>query len=182
MSQPLTRRGFAGAGAMVTLGMTSLSTGGAFGSQDAALGTKTRDVLLKVRPYQLMCIICRIGEGRTADLGDARLNEILKAVRNDHKTPMQLCCNEDKRLSLSESGTRGGHCRRRVVQCETGSGHHPEAWPGAGRCEAGRGHVGTSVEGHSDHENDLRIRRGHSRDVARLLAGWNRELMKRAMR
>jgi hypothetical protein len=51
--------------------------------------------VLEVRPYQLMCIVCRIGEGRGGDLGDARLNEILKAVRQDRKRPVALRCNVD---------------------------------------------------------------------------------------
>jgi hypothetical protein len=51
--------------------------------------------LLEVRPYQLMCIVCRIGEGRKDDLGDARLTEILAAVRKDRKRPLTLCCNVD---------------------------------------------------------------------------------------
>jgi hypothetical protein len=42
-----------------------------------------------------MCIVCRIGEGRGEDLGDARLNEILKAVRQDRKRPVALRCNVD---------------------------------------------------------------------------------------
>ena len=51
--------------------------------------------MLEVRPYQLMCIVCRIGEGRGEDLGDKRLNEILMAVRQDRKRPASLRCNVD---------------------------------------------------------------------------------------
>lgn len=50
---------------------------------------------MEVRPYQLMCIVCRLGEGRNADVGDARLDEILKAVRQDRKRPVALRCNVD---------------------------------------------------------------------------------------
>jgi hypothetical protein len=50
---------------------------------------------LAVRPYQLMCIICRIGAGCTDDLGNPRLNTILKAVRQDPKVPLTLRCNVD---------------------------------------------------------------------------------------
>lgn len=48
-----------------------------------------------VRPYQLMCVVCRLGEGRTEDLGDARLTGLLKTVRQDRKLPLSLCCNVD---------------------------------------------------------------------------------------
>lgn len=51
--------------------------------------------MLEVRPYQLMCIVCRIGGGCGKDLGDARLAEILQAVRDDRKRPMRFCCNVD---------------------------------------------------------------------------------------
>jgi len=51
--------------------------------------------VLEVRPYQLMCIVCRVGEGRGEDLGDTRLDEILKAVRQDRKRPVALRCNVD---------------------------------------------------------------------------------------
>ena len=50
---------------------------------------------LTVRPYELMCIVCRIGEGRVGDLGDERLNEILSAVRNNPNMPLTLRCNVD---------------------------------------------------------------------------------------
>jgi hypothetical protein len=42
-----------------------------------------------------MCIICRIGAGCTDDLGNPRLNTILKAVRQDPKVPLTLRCNVD---------------------------------------------------------------------------------------
>jgi hypothetical protein len=42
-----------------------------------------------------MCIVCRIGEGRAKDLGDARLTEILAAVRQDPKVPIRLRSNTE---------------------------------------------------------------------------------------
>ncbi len=48
---------------------------------------------IDVRPYQLMCVVCRIGEGRTEDLGDVRLTEILRTVRHDPKTLIRLRLN-----------------------------------------------------------------------------------------
>jgi hypothetical protein len=48
---------------------------------------------LQVRPYQLMRIVSKIGEGRDADLGDARLAEILAAARANPAIPLTLRCN-----------------------------------------------------------------------------------------
>ncbi len=48
---------------------------------------------LSIRPYQLMCIVCKIGEGFTSDLKDKRLNEILKKVRENPDMPVTLRCN-----------------------------------------------------------------------------------------
>jgi hypothetical protein len=60
---------------------------------------------IEVRPYQLMCIVCRIGEGRSDDLGDARLTAILAAVRKDRKIPIRLCCNVDTVYRYQNPGT-----------------------------------------------------------------------------
>ncbi len=51
--------------------------------------------MLEIRPCQLMCVVCRIGEGQTEDLGDARLTEILAAVRKDPKIPIRLRSNTE---------------------------------------------------------------------------------------
>jgi len=48
---------------------------------------------LHVRPYQLVHIICKIGTGKTDDLGDERLTEILRLVREDPLRPITLRCN-----------------------------------------------------------------------------------------
>ena len=60
---------------------------------------------IDVRPYQLMCLVCRIGERRGDDLGDARLTAILAAVRKDRKTPIRLCCNVDTVYRYHNPGT-----------------------------------------------------------------------------
>ena len=49
--------------------------------------------VLDVRPYQLMCLVCRIGAGMADDLGDERLNAILRRVRERPYTPIRLRCN-----------------------------------------------------------------------------------------
>jgi hypothetical protein len=50
---------------------------------------------LEVRPYQLMCVVCRLGEGCKDDLGNRRLTQILRTVRADRKTPVRLRVNVD---------------------------------------------------------------------------------------
>lgn len=103
MSQRMTRRGFAQAGAAATLGLTSLE------STDAAESPRRSAMpdldVLDVRPYQLMCVVCRIGQGRTKDLGDPRLTEILAAVRNDPKIPVRLRLNAQSVYRYQNPGT-----------------------------------------------------------------------------
>lgn len=89
MALPLTRRDFARAGAGLTLASLAPSCGAACGAEPSA-GQR-----LEIRPYQLMCVVCRLGEGRTDDLGEARLTEILRVVRRDRKTPIALRANCD---------------------------------------------------------------------------------------
>jgi len=48
---------------------------------------------LSVRPYQLMCVVCKIGAGLADDLGDPRLTAILQAVRANPNIPTTLRCN-----------------------------------------------------------------------------------------
>jgi len=109
MSQRMNRRGFAKAGAVATLGLTSLESTVAAGSPQPGTGSQTTpDVeFLDVRPYQLMCIVCRIGEGQSEKLGDARLTEILTAVREDPKIPIRLRLNAESVYRYQNPGTEG---------------------------------------------------------------------------
>ena len=59
---------------------------------------------MSVRPYQLVHIIAKIGAGRAADLGDARLNEILEAARRNPLTPLTLRCNVDSVYQYQNPG------------------------------------------------------------------------------
>jgi hypothetical protein len=97
MSQHMNRRVFAKAGAVATLGLTSLEAAAAAESPqpDTATQPSIEAGILEVRPYQLMCTVCRIGEGRTEDLGDARLTGILATVREDPKIPIRLRSNTE---------------------------------------------------------------------------------------
>ncbi len=95
MDRLIHRRAFGKASA--ALGVASLPVLGVVGQSTATETAETVDAApaLQVRPYQLMCIVCRIGQGRTDDLDDARLSEILAAVRCDPIRPVRLCCHSD---------------------------------------------------------------------------------------
>jgi len=95
MSRRMTRRVFAKTGAVATLGLTSLEPAAAAKSPERGPGAQGPPDLevLDVRPYQLMCVVCRIGHGCAKDLGDARLSEILAKVREDPKIPIRLRLN-----------------------------------------------------------------------------------------
>jgi len=91
MSGSLTRRTFAKTGAGLAVASLSSGCGLALAAPQAAPVAGR----LEVRPYQLMCVVCRLGEGRGDDLGVPRLTEILRVVRQDRKTPVTLRVNVD---------------------------------------------------------------------------------------
>jgi hypothetical protein len=94
MSRRITRRDLAAAGAAAVLGLPVLEPGrgcAAEGLCPLAAGFPT----VAVRPFQLMCVVCRLGAGCADDLGHPRLTAILRAVRRDPKLPLTLRCNVD---------------------------------------------------------------------------------------
>lgn len=101
------RRTFAKAGAVVALTAAGPKAIHAVAAGDVSSPAITGLPILEVRPYQLMCMVCRMGEGRGEDLGDARLNEILKAVRQDRKRPVSLRCNVDTVYRYQNPGKAG---------------------------------------------------------------------------
>jgi hypothetical protein len=90
----ISRRTFGTVGAATTLTAALLKADDVHGSSGTATPAKGF-AALEVRPYQLMCVVCRLGSGCTEDLGDPRLTEILRAVRQDRKLPLALRCNVD---------------------------------------------------------------------------------------
>jgi len=50
---------------------------------------------LHVRPYELLCVICRLGQSRASRPGEERLDAILQAVRREPCLPLTLRCNVD---------------------------------------------------------------------------------------
>ncbi|HPM79863.1 MAG TPA: hypothetical protein PLF81_04160 [Candidatus Anammoximicrobium sp.] len=95
MSHRITRRKFATAGAAAALGLPVLDERCLATANEASPLAASGFPSLPVRPYQLMCVICRLGAGCTGDLGDPRLTAILEAVRQDPKLPVTLRCNVD---------------------------------------------------------------------------------------
>jgi hypothetical protein len=59
---------------------------------------------LDVRPYQLVHIVSRIGEGRIEDLGDPHLNAIWRAVRENPARPLTLRCNVSSTYAYQNPG------------------------------------------------------------------------------
>lgn len=96
MSRHITRRSFAKVGTVAALGWTSPEHAEAAErlAPDSEGKTPPKATVLDVRPYQLMCLVCRIGEG-LADRLEGKPAEILAAVREDPKIPIQLRCNAD---------------------------------------------------------------------------------------
>ncbi|MHB8969782.1 MAG: hypothetical protein ACYC3X_18915 [Pirellulaceae bacterium] len=96
MSHRITRRRFATAGAAaVSLGLPLPESGRYTSADEPGTCIPAGLSALSVRPYQLLCVICRIGAGCSGDLGDPRLTAILQAVRQDPKLPLSLRCNVD---------------------------------------------------------------------------------------
>ncbi len=61
---------------------------------------------LHVRPYELMYVLSKLGNGETDDLGDDRLNEIYGKVRENPETPVTLRCNASEVYRYQDPGTR----------------------------------------------------------------------------
>jgi len=59
---------------------------------------------LDVRPYQLLCVICRSGAGWPAEPRRERLLRILGQVREDRGRPMRLRCHADSGYAYQNPG------------------------------------------------------------------------------
>ena len=60
---------------------------------------------LDVRPYQIMCLICRVGSsGSDPYYFDGRLDEILDAMRKDPNVPVRLRCYSDTNFAFQNPG------------------------------------------------------------------------------
>ena len=59
---------------------------------------------LEVRPYQLMCIVCKLGSGRPPGAKDRKLSAILETIRRDPNVPVTLRCNVDSAYRYQNPG------------------------------------------------------------------------------
>lgn len=57
-----------------------------------------------MRPYQLMCLVCRIGSGCETDLRDPALTAVLKEMRENPIVPITLRCNVDSTYRYQNPG------------------------------------------------------------------------------
>jgi hypothetical protein len=61
--------------------------------------------MLIVRPYQLLCIVCSLGEGDSV-LKDTQLKELLDRIRNNPDMPVALRCNAGDEFFYQDPGTK----------------------------------------------------------------------------
>jgi hypothetical protein len=59
---------------------------------------------ITLRPYQLLCLICSLGEHDAPPQG-GKLNEVLQTIRATPDTPLRLCCNAGDVYVYQDPGT-----------------------------------------------------------------------------
>jgi len=64
---------------------------------------------LSLRPYELMCIVCKIGAGKSG-FRNKRLTEILKKIRKQPDMPVTLQCNTDSVYEYQNPGKKSSSC------------------------------------------------------------------------
>ncbi|MCX5642187.1 MAG: DUF1284 domain-containing protein [Candidatus Omnitrophica bacterium] len=60
--------------------------------------------ILKVRPYQLLCLICSFGENGCNGPKDKKLKELLEKIREFSSRPIMLTCNAGDVFSYQDPG------------------------------------------------------------------------------
>lgn len=60
---------------------------------------------LQMRPYQLLCLICRAGGNRGSGAAPARLRAVLRVLHADPMTPVTLRCNVSSHYDYQNPGT-----------------------------------------------------------------------------
>ena len=61
--------------------------------------------VVDVRPYELVQIVCRLGQGCATDMGNDRLTAILKTVRKNPATPIRMRTNTNTLYTFQNPGT-----------------------------------------------------------------------------
>jgi len=61
------------------------------------------DAVLIVRPYQLLCLICALGDEEPVP-GEPALARLREAIRHDPGVPIALCCHSDDQFAYQSPG------------------------------------------------------------------------------
>ena len=59
---------------------------------------------MDIRPYEIMHIIAKSGQGCDNDFGSKRLNEIITAIRQNPNLPLRLRCNTTSTYDYQNPG------------------------------------------------------------------------------
>ncbi len=80
------------AGIVGIAGPLGLRTTASARKEKSRVSSKVRDSSLTVRPYQLLCVVCSLGDNG-AGSGDARVKRIVERVRENPDLPVTVRCN-----------------------------------------------------------------------------------------
>jgi hypothetical protein len=109
----ITRSEFLRDGSCLAAGalLVNLATPGAAASAEPACQPATANTDpgtahpgMTLRPYQLLCLICSLGE-HDVPPQDGELNEALQTIRKTPDTPLTLCCNAGDVYVYQDPGT-----------------------------------------------------------------------------
>jgi hypothetical protein len=121
-----------------------------------------------------MCVVCRIGEGQTEDLGDASLTEIAATVRADWKTPVTLRCNVDTVYRYQNPGTHEDTDEGDLFNAKRDLDIIQKLGLVPGDTRPAVDLFERTVGQRPDRQRNLRLRDGHLRNVEGLSAGCQR--------
>ena len=92
-------------GSVSASGAALLTIGSSAVAQDEAAGPRaTPGGALRVRPYQLLCVICSLGAADPTDPRGEKIRPLLAAVRQHPDTPLTLVCNAGDVYSFQDPG------------------------------------------------------------------------------
>jgi len=91
-SNDVRRREFLKTAGLCGAALCGLSSCTATRTQNGETSPEASCTHLTIRPYQLLCIVCAIGEGGIEKC-DKRLGEIVRVIRNNPDIPVTVNCN-----------------------------------------------------------------------------------------
>ena len=101
----ISRRQFAKASALATFVPAPFAAGGTcMGVTACAASLSSASAMLEIRPFQLMCVLCYLGEGRIKEVAPPRIREIFDIVQRDPVTPIRLRANTDSVYRFQNPG------------------------------------------------------------------------------